>query len=325
MAGVSRSTVSRVLNGGRHVRPEAISRVDRAVGVLGYTVNQAARNLASGRTGSVAFVISEQGEHLFSDPNFGAIVRTFSRELRRRDQHLLVTTAQDYGEETFLGDYLTAGHVDGALFALPREGERLLDRLARGSLPVVVLGRPLGYEDLLSWVAIDDEAAAFAAVRLLLDLGSSRIGTITGPLNTSSGRHRLEGYRRALSSAGLSEPQNLVTEGDWSPASGRAAALRLLAGDPQLDGLFVASDLMAREAMAVLKDSGRRIPEDVAVVGFDDSTAAVEADPPLTTIHQSFEDAAAEAVRILTDLIAAPGSGPQHVIMPTRLVRRTSA
>jgi DNA-binding LacI/PurR family transcriptional regulator len=322
MAGVSRSTVSRVLNGGRHVRPEAISKVDRAVGVLGYSVNQAARNLASGRTGSVAFVISEQSEHLFSDPNFGAIVRTFSRELRRRDQHLLVTTAQDYGEETFLGDYLTAGHVDGALFALPREGERLLDRLARGSLPVVVLGRPLGYEQVLSWVAIDDEAAAFAAVTLLLDQGRSRIGTITGPLNTSSGRHRLQGYRRAI---GTSHRQDLVTEGDWSPASGRAAALRLLAGDPQMDGLFVASDLMAREAMAVLKESGRRIPEDVAVVGFDDSAAAVQADPPLTTIHQSFELSAAEAVRILSELIATPGSSPQHVLMPTRLVRRKSA
>jgi len=322
MAGVSRSTVSRVLNGGRHVRPEAISRVDRAVGALGYSVNQAARNLASGRTGSVAFVISEQSEHLFSDPNFGAIVRTFSRELRRRDQHLLVTTAQDYGEETFLGDYLTAGHVDGALFALPREGERLLDRLARGSLPVVVLGRPLGYEHVLSWVAVDDEAAAFDAVSLLLDQGRSRVGTITGPLNTSSGRDRLRGYRRAI---GTSRPQDLVAEGDWSPASGRAGAVRLLARDPQMDGLFVASDLMAREAMAGLKESGRRVPADVAVVGFDDSAAAVQADPPLTTIHQSFEQSAAEAVRILSELIAAPGSGSQHVVMPTSLVRRKSA
>lgn len=322
MAGVSRSTVSRVLNGGRHVRPEAISRVDRAVGVLGYSVNQAARNLASGRTGSVAFVISEHSEHLFGDPNFGALVRVFSRELRRRDQHLLVTTAQDYGEETFLGDYLTAGHVDGALFALPREGERLLARLSRGSLPVVVLGRPLGYEQSLSWVAVDDEAAAFEAVSLLLGQGRSRIGTITGPLNTSSGLHRLTGYRRAM---GENQPPGLVAEGDWSPASGRQAALALLAADPQLDGLFVASDLMAREAIAVLKGSGRRIPEDVAVVGFDDSAAAVQVDPPLTTIHQPFEQSAAEAVRILTELIAEPGASPQHVVMPTRLVRRSSA
>jgi len=322
VAGVSRSTVSRVLNGGLHVRPEAMSKVNRAVGVLGYSVNQAARNLAAGRTGSVAFVVSEQSEHLFSDPNFGAFVRIFSRELRSRGQHLLVTTAEDYGEEAFLADYLTAGHVDGALFALPREGEALLSRVARSGLPMVVQGQPLGFEQELSWVAVDDEAAAFEAVSHLLDHGRSRIGTITGPLNTSSGRQRLEGYLRAI---GPGAPQGLVAIGDWSGTSGRLAAQQLLERDPQLDGLFVASDLMAMEAMPVLKESGRRIPQDVAVVGFDDSTAAVRTDPPLTTIHQPFEESAAEAVRILNELIVMPGSGPQHVMMPTRLVRRSSA
>jgi DNA-binding LacI/PurR family transcriptional regulator len=320
-AGVSRSTVSRVLNGGLHVRPEAISKVNRAVGALGYSVNQAARNLASGRTGSVAFVISEQHEHLFGDPNFGALVRIFSRELRSRGQHLLVTTAQDYGEESFLGDYLTAGHVDGALFALPHEGEALLDRVARSGLPLVVQGQPLGYEEELSWVAIDEEAAAFAAVSYLLERGSSRIGTITGPLNTSSGRGRLEGYRRAV---GAGSPKSLVAPGDWSSASARLGARQLLERHPQLDGLFVASDLMAVEAIAVLKESGRRIPQDVAVVGFDDSTAAVMADPPLTTIHQPFEQSGIEAVRILNELIVGH-PGPQHVLMPTSLVRRGSA
>jgi len=321
-AGVSRSTVSRVLNGGLHVRPEAMSKVNRAMGALGYSVNQAARNLAAGRTGSVAFVISEQSEHLFSDPNFGAFVRIFSRELRSRGQHLLVTTAEDFVEETFLADYLTAGHVDGALFALPREGETMLSRLARSGLPVVVQGQPLGLEHELSWVAVDDEAAAFEAVGYLLDQGRSRIGTITGPLNTSSGRQRLEGYLRAV---GAASPRGLVAIGDWSSTSGRLGAQQLLDRDPELDGLFVASDLMALEAMGVLKGSGRRIPADVAVVGFDDSTAAVRADPPLTTIRQPFEQSAAEAVRILNELIAGPGSGPQHVMMPTTLVRRSSA
>jgi len=321
-AGVSRSTFSRVLNGGRHVRPEVISEVNRAVGLLGYSVNQAARNLAAGRTGSVAFVISEQGEHLFGDPNFGVMVRVFSRELRSRGQHLLVTTAQDYGEEAFLADYLTAGHVDGALFALPREGETLLNRVARSGLPVVVHGQPLGFENELSWVGVDDEAAAFEAVSYLLEQGRSRIGTITGPLNTSSGRRRFEGYLRAV---GGDAPQGLVAIGDWSSRSGRLGAQQLLERDPQMDGLFVASDLMALDALGVLKESGRQIPEDVAVVGFDDSTAAVRADPPLTTIHQSFEESAAESVRILNELIAGSGSGPQHVLMPFGLVRRGSA
>ncbi|HET7012981.1 MAG TPA: LacI family DNA-binding transcriptional regulator [Streptosporangiaceae bacterium] len=321
-AGVSRSTVSRVLNGGLHVRPEAISKVNRAVGTLGYSVNQAARNLASGRTGSIAFVISEEHEHLFGDPNFGVLVRAFSKELRSRGQHLLITTAQDYGEETFLGDYLTAGHVDGALFALPHEGEALLHRVARSGLPLVVQGQPLGYEAELSWVAIDEEAAAFEAVSYLLGKGRGRIGTVTGPLDTSSGRRRLEGYRRAV---GPQSPSTLVTSGDWSPASGRLAARQLLDRHPELDGLFVASDLMAVEAMAVLREAGREMPADVAVVGFDDSASATSADPPLTTIHQPFEQSAAEAVRILNELIAGLHSEPQHVLMPTKLVCRGSA
>jgi DNA-binding LacI/PurR family transcriptional regulator len=321
-AGVSRSTVSRVLNGGRYVKPEAISKVNLAVGSLGYSVNQAARNLASGRTGSVAFVISEQHEHLFGDPNFGVLIRAFSKELRKAGQHLLVTTAQDYGEEEFLGDYLTAGHVDGALFALPHEGEALLRRLAASRLPLVVQGQPLGFEEELSWVAIDEEAAAFEAVSYLIGQGRTRIGTITGPVNTSSGRRRLEGYHRAVGDAAT---PGLVVSGDWSPASARLGAAQLLDQAAGMDGLFVASDLMAVAAMAVLREAGRRVPADIAVVGFDDSAAAIQADPPLTTIHQSFEASAAEAVRILNELMAEPHSGPQHVLMPTRLVRRKSA
>jgi DNA-binding LacI/PurR family transcriptional regulator len=321
-AGVSRSTVSRVLNGGLHVRPDAISRVNTAMGALRYSVNQAARNLASGRTGSVAFVVSEQQEHLFGDPNFGVLIRSFSRELRSRGQHLLVTTAEDYGEEEFLADYLTAGHVDGALFAQPREGEKLLARVAGSGLPLVVQGQPLGFEQELSWVSHDEEAAAFEAVSYLLGQGRSRVATITGPLNTSSGRRRLAGYEKAV---GPESPPSLVVPGDWSAGSARLGSRQLLDQHPEMDGLFVASDLMAVEAMAVLTEHGRRIPADVAVVGFDDSAAALRADPPLTTIHQSFERSAAEAVRILNELIAGSGPSPQHVVLPTKLVRRESA
>jgi len=326
-AGVSRGTVSRALNGGSHVRPEVLARVHETVEALGYSVNQAARNLAAGRTGSVAFVISEQSEHLFGDPNFGLFVRVYSRELRKHGQHLIVTTAQDYEEENFLGDYLTAGHVDGALFALPHAGEALLDRLAGSGLPIVVMGQPIGYEDKLSWVAVDDEAAAFEAVTFLVDQGRSCIGTVTGPLNTSSGRGRLDGYTRALQARAVKCGQGagLIVQGDWSHEAGRLGARRLLRHHPEMDGLFVASDLMALGAMSMLREAGRRIPEDVAIVGFDDSAAALAAEPPLTTVHQPFERAALEGVRILNELIAGGTQRPQHLLVPTRLVRRRSA
>ena len=225
LAGVSRGTVSRVLNGGRHVRPALMASVNSAIETLGYSVNQAARNLAAGRTGSVAFVISEGQERLFEDPNFGMFVKVFTRELRLQGRHLLVTAAGDHEEEAFLGNYLSAGHVDGALLALPRLGEPMLAHLANSHLPLVVMGRPLGFEKALSWVAIDDEAGAHEMVTYLLSRGRSRIATVTGPLNTSSGRDRFEGYRKATGEAFRA---SLSAEGDWSILSGRSGPRQVI-------------------------------------------------------------------------------------------------
>lgn len=322
LAGVSRGTVSRVLNGGRHVRPALITIVNSAIEALGYSVNQAARNLAAGRTGSVAFVISEHHGHLVEDPNFGLFVKVFSRELRLRGRHLLVTAAEDHEEETFLGDYLSAGHVDGALLALPRLGEPLLDRLAGSHLPLVVMGRPLGYEAQLSWVAIDDEAGSRKIVTYLLRQGRSRIATVTGPLNTSSGRERFEGFRKAT---GKAFRASLAAEGDWSLLSGRSATSQILERHPDIDAIFAASDLMALGAIAALRQAGRRIPDDVAVAGFDDSAAATMAEPPLTTMRNPFEESAIEAVNILDDLMERRATGARHVVLPTTFVPRSSA
>ena len=301
-----------------------MAKVNEAVAALGYSVNQAARNLASLRTGSIAFVISERQEHLFGDPNFGKLIRVFSKQLRARGQHLIVTTAEDYDEEAFLGGYLASGHVDAAIFAQPHEGEALLARLVRSHLPMVVLGRPLGFEEKVSWVGVDDEKAAFEATTYLLRLGRVRVATITGPLATSSGRERFIGYRRAITEApgGL---QPLTAQGDWSPRSGRMAARRLLSHQPSFDGLFVASDLMALGALGALAEAGRRVPDDVALVGFDDSAAATMAEPPLTTVHQPFDRVATEAVRIVNELIASNEREPAHIVLPTKLVRRRSA
>jgi DNA-binding LacI/PurR family transcriptional regulator len=321
LAGVSRGTVSRVLNGGRHVRPAVMDSVNSAIETLGYSVNQAARNLAAGRTGSVAFVISEGQERLFEDPNFGMFVKVFTRELHLQGRHLLVTAAADHEEEAFLGNYLSAGHVDGALLALPRLGEPMLARLAKSHLPLVVMGRPLGFEDALSWVAIDDEAGAHEMVTYLLSRGRTRIATVTGPLNTSSGRDRFEGYRRAT---GEGPRAGLAAEGDWSILSGRLGAARILEDHPDIDAIFAASDLMALGVIAALRQAGRRIPEDVAVAGFDDSAAATMAEPPLTTMYNPLEESAVEAVHILDDLMSGR-SGARQVVLPTALMPRESA
>jgi DNA-binding LacI/PurR family transcriptional regulator len=322
LAGVSRGTVSRVINGGRNVRPAVLDTVNAAIDALGYSVNQAARNLARGRTGSIAFVISDREECLFEDPNLGLFVRVFSRQLRKNGRHLLMTTAQDEEEENFLGDYLTLGHVDGALLGLTHEEEPLLGRLLSNRLPLVVLGKPLGFEDAFSWVAIDDEKAAFTVVSYLAGRISGAIGTVTGPLHTSSGRGRLEGYRRAL---GPGFRPDLVVNGDWSLASGRRGTEELLGRCPGLRGLFVASDLMAVGAIAALREAGRRVPEDVAVVGFDNSAAATMVEPALTTMRNPIEQTALEALKILDDQIAGRVRRPVHVLLSSELVERGSA
>jgi DNA-binding LacI/PurR family transcriptional regulator len=321
LAGVGRGTVSRVINGGHNVRPAVRDAVNQAIDTLGYSVNQSARNLARGHTGSIAFVISEREERLFEDPNFGLFARTFSRQLRHTGRHLLITTAGDEEEENSLGDYLTVGHVDGALLALTHDEEPLIPRLQTSRLPFVVLGKPLGFEKALSWVAIDDENAAFTVVSYLAGKVDGAIGTVTGPLQTSSGRERLDGYRRAL---GERYRPDLVATGDWSLHSGRYGAETLLRHHPELRGLFVASDLMAVGAIGALRAAGRRVPEDVAVVGFDDSAAATMVEPALTTIRNPIEQTALEALRILDDQIAGRAQPPVHLVLSSELVERSS-
>ena len=212
--------------------------------------------------------------------------------------------------------------MTGCCWRCPICGEPLLARLAESQLPLVVMGRPLGYEDEVSWVAIDDDAAAFEMVSYLVGRGSSRIATVTGPLNTSGGRDRLEGYRRAT---GELFREGLVAEGDWSWQSGREGTEAILDRHPDIDALFAASDLMALGALAALRDAGRSVPDDVAVAGFDDSAAASLADPPLTTVHHPCGEIALEALRILDDLIEGRTNQPEHVVLPTSFVRRKSA
>jgi DNA-binding LacI/PurR family transcriptional regulator len=233
-----------------------------------------------------------------------------------------MTAAQDEEEENFLGDYLTTGHVDGALLALTHDREPLLGQLLSNRLPLVVLGKPLGFEEAFSWVAIDDEKAAFTVACYLAGRADGPIGTVTGPMHTSSGRERFDGYRRAL---GDRFRPGLVATGDWSLRSGRRGAEQLLARQPGMRGLFVASDLMAAGAIGALREAGRRIPGDVAVVGFDNSAAATMVEPALTTMRNPIEQIALEALRILDDQIAGRARAPVHVLLSSELVERGSA
>lgn len=321
-AGVSRSTVSRVLNGGHNVRPGVSIVVNTAISDLGYSVNHSARSLAAGRTGSVAFVVSERQELLFEDPNFGLYVSVLSRSLRASGRQLLVTTARDYDEERSLADYLKGGHVDGVILTLPHSRESLLGWLRAKDIPVVVLGRPFRRQRDFSWVATDDRKASREVVRYLKSKGYLPTATVTGPLDTTSGRDRLAGYKQALGTAFRGD---LVVTGDWSLRSGRLAVDELLHRAAPFRAIFVASDLMAVGATLALREAGKRVPQDVAIVGFDDSSAATITDPQLTTVRNPFGDIALKALQILDGLISGELQETAQVVLPAELVIRGSA
>lgn len=319
VAGVSRGTVSRVLNGGRNVSPPALAAVQRAIRKTGYVVNQHARSLVTQRSDSVAFILAEPQDRLFEDPNFNILLRGCTQALAERDITLLLTIAGTPEDRKRISRYVTAGHVDAALLVSDHVGSPLISELLGRSLPVVACGRPLGHEREISYATADDRDGARQMVTYLKSQGYQRIGIITGQLDTSGGVDRLAGYRDIL---GEPDPRLVVT-GDYTRASGERAMERLLRQAPGLDAVFVCSDLMAAGAIAVLQRAGKRIPEDVAVGGFDDSTVATASVPRLTTIRQPLARISLEMVRLLNNTIA--GDAPSAVILPTQLVRRESA
>ncbi|MFF8012522.1 substrate-binding domain-containing protein [Streptomyces sp. NPDC007929] len=321
-AGVSRGTVSRVLNGGHYVSPAAQEAVDAAIRRTGYVVNRHARSLITGRSDSIGFLLTEPQERFFEDPNFNVLLRGCTQALGAHDISLLLMLAGTEDERRRITRYITAGHVDGVLLVSSHSGDPVVERLREAGVPLVACGKPIGLTSKVSYVAADDRDGARDMVRHLLSLGRRRVGTVTGPLDTPGGVERLAGYREVLAEAGLEFDERLVVSGDYGRASGEAAAERLLARAGDIDAVFVASDLMAQGVLAALQRAGRRVPQDVAVGGFDDSPAAVASSPELTTIRQPWDRISNEMVRVLLAQIG--GEDPATVILPTELVKRES-
>ncbi|MBE1877832.1 LacI family DNA-binding transcriptional regulator [Myceligenerans pegani] len=318
-AGVSRGTVSRVLNGGKLVSPEARAAVEAAIASTGYVANQHARSLATSRSNSIAFLLTEPQHLLFEDPNFSVLLRGVAEELSGREIPLLLMVAGTPSEWRQITRYVAAGHVDGVLLISSHRDNPVLADLLAHDVPVVACGVPLGYEGRVGYVAADDKLGAVTMARHLLERGRTRIAMITGPLDTSGGTLRLEGYREAL---GDLYDETLVATGDYSRESGRLAMAELLRRRPDLDAVFVASDLMAAGALATLQAEGRRVPDDVAVGGFDDSGVAAAMHPALTTMRQPFGRISSEMVRLLLEVME--GEEPAGIMLPTSLVKRDS-
>ncbi len=318
-AGVSRSTVSRVVNGSTAVSPEALAAVRAAIERLNYVPNRAARSLASKQTQAIALIVPEDTTRFFGDPFFAAIVAGVTGALGGSDYLLnLLIASDDPGDK--MTSFVRNGGVDGAIIVSHHTSDAFIDRIA-DAVPVVYGGRPVrtGPGDYI--VDVDNVDGARVATQRLIDIGRSRIATISGPLTMVASVDRVQGFRSALADAGLASFAEEA--GDYSESSGADAVRRMLAsGRP--DGIFVASDLMARGALTALRAAGIRVPEDVALVGFDDSSVAVSTDPQLTTVRQPMYAQGEAMAGILLSLLAG-GDPPHTTILPTELVVRGSA
>ncbi|MBM9507589.1 LacI family DNA-binding transcriptional regulator [Actinacidiphila acididurans] len=330
-AGVSRATVSRVVNGTRNVDPEIQRIVQEAVAATGYVPNRAARSLVTRRTDSVALIFSVPDHQaaddpflgqVFSDPFFGRIVGGLLTVLRPRGVHPVLMLADSDDARHSLVSTLRQEHADGVVLVSIAPGDPLPFMLTEAGLPTVLFGRP-PTPTPVSYVDISQQAGARLAADHLVARGCRRIVTIAGPYDSAAGQERLTGFRQAMAEHGVAYVPSV--EGGFTQKGGEGAMRALLAEQPDLDGVFVANDLMAQGALLVLRDFGRRVPQDVAVVGFDDSSAALAARPLLTTVRQPVEDMAAEMARLLLALIDDPEHRTRSVIFKTTLVARESA
>jgi DNA-binding LacI/PurR family transcriptional regulator len=323
-AGVSRATVSRVVNGSPRVSPDVRRDVESAIAELGYVPNRAARSLATGRTASVGVIINEPTGRLFADPFFPRLLRGISGSLTGRDLQLVLLMPESAEDAQRTADYLIAGHVDGAIMVSLHDDDLLLSRLALAAIPLVLVGRPPQGVSA-SFVDVDNRQGARSAVEHLLAGGRRIIGTIAGPSDMPPGIDRLAGYRDALAAADVVPDPGLIAYGDFTQDGGASAMRQLLASRPDLDGVFAASDLMAAGVLAVLAGAGRQVPGDVAVVGYDDSAVATSTNPPLTSVHQPIEEMGREVARLLVEAIDGTNRAKRRVILATDLVKRASS
>jgi len=323
LAGVSRATVSRVINDSPRVSPEAREAVQAAVETLRYVPNRMARSLVTRRTDTIALVLSESNTQVFSDPFFASIVRGLSARLADTDLNLVLLAARDRREQEKIGRYVRQGHVDGVILMSLHSDDLLPEILAGSHVALVLSGRPLDGRPVC-YVDADNAGGAATGTEHLLSRGRTRVATITGPMDMVAGQDRFAGFRTAVERVGRRVDQHLVEQGDFTEAGGMRAMAALLERAPDIDAVFAASDVMAAGALRALRAAGRRVPDDVAVVGFDDAAIAQACDPPLTTVAQPLEDMTA----LMVDLLLRRIEGDDDVesrVCDTRLVVRSSA
>jgi len=325
LAGVSRTTVSFVLNNvpGMKISGETRQRVLEAARQLNYYPASAARTLASGKTHRIGLVLCEQRAHLVANAFLPAFLRGVSDLAHQEGYRVIFQSTEDRTGETAYVGLLREQHVDGLIVSGPRSDDFQLTRLHEEGYPLVLHGHLP--DCALPFVDVDNAGGAHKAVSYLIGLGHRRIGLITNaPLLYTAAEDRLTGYRQALQEAALSLDDELVRYGEFSPQSGRVAMGSLLALPSPPSAVFVASDVVALGAMAAVRERGMRIPQDVALVGFDDIFFAAYVSPPLTTVRLPAYGLGWAAGDMLIRLISEDEPVERQMLLESELVIRQS-
>lgn len=321
VAGVSRGTVSRLLNGQMYVSAEAREAIENAIREVGYVPNTAARSLVRRRTQAVGFIVHEPASLFVGDPNIGAIMLGANAALSAADYQMVSLVVDSDRDTDRVARYLSGGFVDAAIIISARSDDPITRVVQRLELPVVYVGHPPGVT--ASWVGVDNRGAARSIVERLLGTGRRRVGMVAAALDRDSGADRLAGFRDALGDR--FDPDLVERIPLYSYSEGGAAMRALLGRAPDLDGVFAASDAVAAGAMDALRAAGRKVPTDVGVVGFDDSAWALRTDPQLSTVAQPATELGAAAAEQALALLGGAPPAVDGVVLPTPVVWRDSA
>lgn len=321
VAGISRGTVSRVLNGERYVSAEAREAIDKAIKAVGYVPNTAARNLVRQRSQAVGLLIHEPHSLFLEDPNLGSIILGANTVLSQAGYQMVCLIIDSERDVTRVGQYLNGGSIDGAIVVSARENDHIPEIIENLGLPSAFVGPPPNHRPL-PFVSINNRQAAAEITAKLLASGRTQIGMIAAALDRASGADRLAGFKDAL---GSSYRPELVAKVDrFSFDAGSVGMRELLTACPTIDGVFAASDAVAAGALSVLQQTGHRVPEDVALIGFDDSSWAKRTSPPLSTVHQPASELGSCAAELVLAQIQGKQINRGGVYLETSIVWRES-
>lgn len=321
LAGVSRATVSRVIHDYPHITPELRQRVQNVIQETGYRPNKIAQSLASNRSGIIGLVIPNTARTIMSDPYFLHLINGITKKTNQHALTLSLFLFHSMDDEAQISNALFKTNlVDGLIITADRKEDPFAQQVISHDIPFVVIGRSELRAEI-PCVNVANQQGAYLATEHLIKTNRRRLAIIMCDHNTA-GDDRFTGYRRALDEYGIEFDEHRVARGDFSQESGYAAMQQLLTTNP--DAVFASSDMMAIGAQQAIRQAGLRIPDDIAIVGFDDLPQAALADPPLTTVQQPMEELGAVAVDILHDQLCGAGTWSRQIILPVELILRTS-